>query len=201
MKSFIGVLIACLSLFSGGVSAQSEDSRIQPDNLFPQVKFVTNKGEMLVELDRMRAPRTVDNFLVYVVEGAYNNTIFHRVIEDFVVQGGGFHPDWEQVESRDPVINESGNGLRNDFGTIAMARQSQPHSALNQFYFNVNDNENLNPSTRRWGYAVFGRVIENDELLRELAAVETGTDEEMGYPDVPVEPLILERVELLPRDR
>jgi peptidyl-prolyl cis-trans isomerase A (cyclophilin A) len=188
----LGLLLSVL----GTASAQS----IQSNNLFPQVKFVTAEGDMVVELNRMRAPLAVDNFLKYVVAGAYDNTIFHRVIDDFVVQGGGFKPGFEPIETRDPVFNESGNGLENSFGTIAMARQKDPHSATSQFYFNAADNEKLDPSRRRWGYTVFGRMIENDQLIRDMAAVETGTDEETGYNDVPVEPLILKRVELLPRD-
>lgn len=192
-------LIATLALLLCTLSPVSAQS-IQSNNLFPKVKFVTTEGEMIVELNRMRAPLAVDNFLKYVVAGDYDNTIFHRVIDDFVVQGGGFDTDFEPIETRDPVFNESGNGLQNNFGTIAMARQKDPHSATSQFYFNAADNEKLDPSRRRWGYTVFGRVIENDQLIRELAAVETDTHEETGYNDVPVEPLVIERVELLPRD-
>lgn len=182
-------------LTAAGVSAQD----MQQSNLFPRVKFVTAQGEMIVELDRMRAPITVDNFLTYVVQGKYDNTMFHRVVEDFVVQGGGFKPGFEEIEKGDAIVNESGNGLKNNFGTIAMARERNPHTASSQFYFNANDNDSLDPSPRRWGYAVFGRVVENEELLRTLVDVETHTDEETGYNDVPVEPLILQRVELLPR--
>ncbi|RUO26217.1 peptidylprolyl isomerase [Aliidiomarina minuta] len=196
-KYLLNSLLAFV-LFTVSGLASSQD--IQENNLFPRVKFVTGQGEMIVELDRMRAPLTVDNFLQYVVAGKYDNTIFHRVIEDFVLQGGGFTPDFTEIETFDPVVNESGNGRQNNFGTIAMARQRQPHSAESQFYFNVNDNDSLNPSSRRWGYAVFGRVVENDQLLRELSAVETHTHEATGYEDVPVESLILQRVELLPRD-
>ncbi|MCC5879306.1 MAG: peptidylprolyl isomerase [Idiomarina sp.] len=186
-------LLMVLSTFS--ISAQD----IQDSNLFPRVKFVTDKGEMIVELDRMRAPITVDNFLTYVVQGKYDNTLFHRVVSDFVVQGGGFNPGFEEIDTGDAIVNESGNGLQNMFGTIAMARERSPHSANKQFYFNVNDNDSLDPSPRRWGYAVFGRVVENEALLNELAEVETHTDEATGYDDVPVEPLLLQRVELLPR--
>lgn len=196
-KYVVNSLLALALLAVSGL-ASSQD--IQESNLFPRVKFVTAQGEMIVELDRMRAPLTVDNFLRYVVAGKYDNTIFHRVIEDFVLQGGGFSPDFEEIETFDPVVNESGNGRQNNFGTIAMARQRDPHSAMGQFYFNVDDNDSLNPSSRRWGYAVFGRVVENDQLLRELSAVDTHTHAETGYEDVPVEPLILQRVELLPRD-
>ena len=192
----LGYLMLFTSLM---LSATASAQDIQPNNLFPRVKFVTEHGEMIVELDRMRAPLTVDNFLRYAVSGDYNNTIFHRVVADFVVQGGGFHEGFDPVETRDPIVNESGNGLQNQFGTIAMARERNPHSASSQFYFNINDNASLNPSSRRWGYAVFGRVVENDELLRRLSAVETHTDAETNYDDVPVEPLKLLRVELLPQ--
>lgn len=173
-------------------------SDTQADNLFPRVKFVTNHGDMVVELNRMRAPYTVENFLQYVVSGSYNNTVFHRVIDEFVVQGGGFDPDWNELPTGDTLVNESGNGLKNRFGTIAMARQSNPHSAIRQFYFNANDNDSLNPSARRWGYTVFGEVVENAELLRTLAAVPTDFHEPTQYENVPVEPLLLLRVELLP---
>lgn len=178
----------------------SANADTQPDNIFPRVKFVTSHGNMVVELNRMRAPITVENFLEYVVDGSYNNTLFHRVINDFVVQGGGFDTDWESLPTRDPIVNESGNGLSNRFGTIAMARESAPHSATRQFYFNAKDNDSLNPSARRWGYTVFGEVIENAELLQEMMAVETAIHELTGYSDVPVEPMLLIRVELLPED-
>lgn len=189
------LLLASALLFSASIQAQD----IQPDNLFPQVRMVTDQGEMVIELNRMRAPITVDNFLRYVVAGAYDNTQFHRVVADFVVQGGGYKPDFEPIETDEPIFNESGNGLTNDFGTIAMARERGPHTAKSQFYFNVTDNESLNPSARRWGYAVFGRVVENDQLLSTLVGVETHTHTETGYQDVPVQPLVLKRVELLPR--
>jgi peptidyl-prolyl cis-trans isomerase A (cyclophilin A) len=183
-------------LLTSAASAQD----IQQSNLFPKVKFVTDKGDIVVELNRMRAPKTVDNFLTYVVQGKYDNTLFHRVIDEFVVQGGGFKPGFESIDTLDPVINESGNGLPNRFGTIAMARERDPHSATSQFYFNAADNDSLDPSTRRWGYAVFGRIESGEDVLRALAAVETDHDEETGYEDVPVEPLMLQSVELLPRD-
>lgn len=165
------------------------------DDLFPHIKFVTNKGEMIVELNRMRAPITVENFLMYVDQDAYAETLFHRVIDGFVVQGGGFNTDWDELKTGDSIVNESGNGLGNHFGTLAMARETAPHSAKRQFYFNVSDNDSLNPSARRWGYAVFGEVIENAELLLELAQVETADHEPTQFQDVPVEPLILIRIE------
>src|SRR5690554_545193 len=192
------LVVLFFGVFATSQALANASADTQPNNIFPRVKFVTNKGTMVAELNRMRAPLTVQNFLEYVVDGSYNNSLFHRVINDFVVQGGGFDTQWNELPTRSAIVNESGNGLPNRYGTLAMARESAPHTATRQFYFNANDNESLNPSTRRWGYTVFGEVIENAELLRELMAVETGTDDTYGYSDVPVEPLILIRVELLP---
>jgi len=189
---------AILMLATPKAIAAPSDTDPQAGNLFPRLKFVTSHGDMIVELNRLRAPITVANFMSYVMDGSYNNTHFHRVINDFVVQGGGFTPDWTELPTNETIVNESGNGLSNKFGTLAMARQSNPHSAQRQFYFNTNDNERLDPSARRWGYAVFGEVVENAELLRTLAAVETSSHEITGYDDVPVEPLMLIRIELLP---
>ncbi|ESE39387.1 peptidylprolyl isomerase [Shewanella decolorationis] len=172
---------------------------IQPDTLYPQVEFETSLGKIVVELDRTRAPITVDNFLTYVVKGEYNNTIFHRVISDFVVQGGGLNPQLEELPAGKPIVNESGNGLSNSMGTIAMARDNDPHSATRQFYFNVADNTKLDPSKRRWGYAVFGEVIEGKQVLEAMAVVETTTNAKLNWPDVPVTPIILKTAKLLPK--
>ncbi|AAN56792.1 MULTISPECIES: peptidylprolyl isomerase [Shewanella] len=172
---------------------------IQPDSLYPQVEFDTSLGKIVVELDRTRAPITVDNFLTYVVKGEYNNTIFHRVISDFVVQGGGLNPQLEELPAGKPIVNESGNGLSNSMGTIAMARDNEPHSATRQFYFNVADNTKLDPSKRRWGYAVFGEVIEGKQVLEAMAVVETTTNAKLNWPDVPVTPIILKTAKLLPK--
>ncbi|RUO40609.1 peptidylprolyl isomerase [Aliidiomarina taiwanensis] len=191
-------LFSCLLALCSLNYAQASDT--QADNLFPRVKFVTSHGDMVVELNRMRAPYTVENFLQYVVSCSYNNTLFHRVIDEFVVQGGGFDAEWNELPTGETIVNESGNGLKNRFGTIAMARQSDPHSAIRQFYFNANDNDSLNPSARRWGYTVFGEVVENAELLRTLAAVPTGFHEPTQYENVPLAPLLLLRVELLPAE-
>ncbi len=173
---------------------------IQKDNLYPQVEFDTSMGKIVVELDRTRAPITVDNFLTYVVRGDYNNTLFHRIIADFVVQGGGLSPKYEELPSDQPIVNESGNGLSNSLGTIAMARENAPHSATRQFYFNVADNKKLDPSSRRWGYAVFGEVSQGLEVLQNMALVETGTNSTLGWPDVPVTQVLLKKATLLPRN-
>lgn len=172
---------------------------IQPDTLYPQVEFDTSLGKIVVELDRTRAPITVDNFLTYVVKGEYDNTIFHRVISDFVVQGGGLNPKLEELPAGKPIVNESGNGLTNSMGTIAMARDNEPHSATRQFYFNVADNTKLDPSKRRWGYAVFGEIIEGKTVLEAMAVVETTTNAKLNWPDVPVTPIILKTAKLLPK--
>lgn len=197
--------LAALTLLTLGISqAQAQMSgnseNIQPHNYFPEVRLFTSAGEIVVELNRLRAPIAANNFLQYVADGQYDNTIFHRVIEDFVVQGGGFTPEWEPIEVRDPIFNESGNGLTNDRGTIAMARQRNPHSSTSQFYFNVDDNESLDPSSRRWGYTVFGRVQEGMEVIDAIAEMATHREEETGYQDVPVEQVVLERVEIIADD-
>ncbi len=170
---------------------------IQKDNLFPRVQLDTSLGNIIVELDRTRAPLTVDNFLTYVAKGHYNNTQFHRVIKDFVVQGGGYDLKFHERATDKPVINESGNGLSNRIGTIAMARTDEPHSATSQFYFNVADNDRLDPNPRRWGYAVFGEVVEGQDVLTQMTQVPTEMKGE--FADVPTAPIILKAVKLLPQ--
>lgn len=163
------------------------------DELFPQVVMETSKGAITVELDRYSAPLTVAHFLKLVDEGSYDSTIFHRVIAGFVAQGGGIGVDGVARKEGAKVVNESGNGLTNSLGTIAMARQSDPHSATRQFYFNLADNANLDPNGR-WGYTVFGRVIAGDEVLQAIGNAPTATDAALRMPDVPVEPIVLKRV-------
>ncbi|MEE4175599.1 MAG: peptidylprolyl isomerase [Xanthomonadales bacterium] len=174
---------------------QSDPPAILPDNAYPVVVFETSLGTVEVELDRRRAPATVNNFLAYVVAGDFDNTIFHRIIEGFVVQGGGFDENWDEVTTRAPVMNESGNGLRNDAWTIAMARYDDPHSATSQFFFNVADNNDaLDPNPKHWGYAVFGMVVSGRDVLEALAAVPTGYNAELDYQDVPLTPVKLIKV-------
>tara|TARA_B100001059_G_scaffold226641_1_gene255392 strand:- start:107702 stop:108259 length:558 start_codon:yes stop_codon:yes gene_type:complete len=170
---------------------------MQPDNLYPKVQLETSAGNIVLELDRSRAPITVNNFLNYVKANAYNNTVFHRLIADFVVQGGGYNRQFAEIEQGKTIFNESGNGLKNQYGTIAMARLADPHSASSQFYINLADNDSLDPGSR-WGYAVFGRVISGFDVLDKINALPTETSEKLGWPDVPVEPLLLNTVRLLP---
>jgi peptidyl-prolyl cis-trans isomerase A (cyclophilin A) len=167
-----------------------------PDNYFPTLEFVTSKGTIVVELNRNRAPATVNNFLRYVLEGHYDNTIFHRVIAGFVVQGGGYTPEFEERPLHDPVINESGNGLKNRSGTIAMARYNDPHSATSQFFFNLKDNDSLDPNSKSWGYTVFGSVISGFEVVEAIAGVATGFSDDLGAADVPINPVLLTEVKI-----
>jgi peptidyl-prolyl cis-trans isomerase B (cyclophilin B) len=155
-------------------------------------------GVIGIELDEASAPETVRNFLEYVRSGHYANTIFHRVIDDFMIQGGGFEPGMKQKPTRAPIRNEAQNGLRNDRYTIAMARTGDPHSATAQFFINVKDNAFLNhtsPTPQGWGYCVFGRVVEGQDVVDRVKAVKTGR---AGmYQDVPVEDVVIERAEVV----
>ena len=162
-----------------------------PDNLFPNIKLETSMGDVVVELNRLRAPASANNFLRYVLEGEYDGTIFHRVMQGFVVQGGGYTKDIEEKTLHAPVCNESGNGLKNTTGSIAMARYADPHTATRQFYFNMNDNASLDPNSRSWGYSVFGEVVSGMEVLEAIADVETGYSENLDAEDVPVETVML----------
>ena len=162
-----------------------------PDNMFPIVELETTMGVIEVELNRMRAPITSNNFLRYVLEGEYNGTIFHRVMPGFVVQGGGYTVDIEEKTLHENVFNESGNGLKNNTGSIAMARYDDPHSATRQFYFNMNNNTSLDPGSSNWGYTVFGTVVSGMDVLEAIAAVETGYSEAMDAEDVPMVPVLL----------
>jgi peptidyl-prolyl cis-trans isomerase A (cyclophilin A) len=164
-----------------------------PDNLFPVVVLETSKGNVEVELNRMRAPVSANNFLRYVLAGEYDGTIFHRVMPGFVVQGGGYTVDIEEKTEYEPILNESGNGLENIRGSIAMARFNDPHSATRQFYFNMENNTSLDPNPRSWGYAVFGEVISGMEVLDDIALVETGYSEALDAEDVPKDPVLLIR--------
>ena len=162
------------------------------------VKMETSKGTIVLELDAANAPVTVDNFLTYVKEGFYDGTIFHRVISNFMIQGGGFTSDMTQKPTHDPIRNEANNGLGNDTGTIAMARTSDPHSATAQFFINVQDNQFLNFSgetMQGWGYAVFGKVTEGMEVVNAIRDVSTTTLG--GFQDVPAETVTIEKVSIV----
>ncbi len=158
----------------------------------------TTFGEIKLELDSEKAPATVANFLEYAREGFYDGTIFHRVIDNFMIQGGGFDTDMQQKSTKAPIENEADNGLKNDFGTIAMARTMEPHSATAQFFINVKDNDFLNHSGKNmqgWGYAVFGKITEGSEVLDKIRAVPTTS--RGGHQDVPTDPVIIESVQVV----
>ncbi len=155
----------------------------------------TTFGEIKLELDAEKAPKTVANFLEYARSGHYDGTIFHRVIDNFMIQGGGFDTDMKQKSAGSPIENEADNGLKNDFGTIAMARTMDPHSATAQFFINVKDNDFLNHTGKNaqgWGYAVFGKVTGGTEVLDKIRKVPTGS--RGGHQDVPVDPVIIESI-------
>ncbi|KAA3649872.1 MAG: peptidyl-prolyl cis-trans isomerase [Proteobacteria bacterium] len=162
------------------------------------VKLHTNHGTITLELNAEKAPETVKNFLAYVEAGHYDNTIFHRVIDGFMIQGGGFEPGMQQKPTQAPVKNEADNGLKNDKGTIAMARTQDPHSASAQFFINVADNDFLNfrsPTPQGWGYCVFGCVTEGMETVDAIRAVKTRSS---GFhQDVPAEDVVIERAEII----
>ena len=190
-----GILLLKLTLLSA--SAFANNIAIDPTNIYPKVKLETSLGIIIVELDRVKAPITVDNFLTYIVTGEYNNTIFHRIVEDFIVQGGGYDVDFVPKKTNGDIVNESGNGLKNEIGTIAMAKENQPHTANRQFFFNINDNTNLDPG-KRWGYTVFGSIVEGDDVLEAIANIKTDYNEALGLENVPLEPVILIKATLLP---
>ncbi len=189
------VLVAGLLM---GLGCESEKKQVSDENKLEGirvVKFQTNKGDIVLELDEANAPVTTENFIKYVQDGFFDGTIFHRVIPGFVVQGGGLTPDMERKQTRAPIVNEAKNGLTNVRGTISMARTNDPDSATSQFFLNLEDNENLDYSTVNPGYAVFGKITEGMDVLDAIAAVKT-TRKGM-YDDVPVEPVVIESAVLV----
>jgi len=162
------------------------------------VKLHTNHGVITLELDAAQAPATVENFLGYVKSGHFNNTIFHRVIDGFMIQGGGFEPGMKQKPTRAPVKNEADNKLKNEPYTVAMARTSDPHSASAQFFINVGKNDFLNhtaPNPQGWGYCVFGKVVGGTDVVDKIKTVKTGS--RGGHQDVPAEDVIIEKAEVV----
>ncbi|WP_291992401.1 peptidylprolyl isomerase [Candidatus Accumulibacter sp. ACC003] len=161
------------------------------------IKLHTNFGVIAIEVDADKAPLSASNFIAYVEAGHYDNTIFHRVIPGFMIQGGGFAPGMKQKACKAPIKNEADNGLKNDAYTLAMARTSDPHSATAQFFINVTDNASLNyrsPTSQGWGYCVFGKVVEGTEVVDKIKGVKTGSSG--GHGDVPVDDVLIERAEV-----
>ncbi len=165
----------------------------------PRVELKTNRGPIVIELNEAKAPKTVANFLQYVKDGHYNGTVFHRVIDGFMIQGGGFDKDMKQKPPRAPVANEAANGLKNDYGTIAMARTPDPHSASAQFFINLKNNDFLNyrdPTPQGYGYTVFGKVVSGMDIVDRVAKVPTGNAG--PHQNVPREPVVIESATVLP---
>ena len=163
----------------------------------PQVDVKTNLGTLRIELYPAKAPKTVENFLQYVRDGHYSGTVFHRVIDGFMIQGGGFDQAYKQKATRDQIQNEAKNGLKNDLGTIAMARTSAPHSASAQFFINVKNNDFLNaPGQDGWGYAVFGKVVSGLDVVMKIAKSPTGPGGPFGI-DVPRQPVVIESMSVV----
>ena len=165
---------------------------------FPQVELNTNKGRIVLELNTEKAPKTAANFLEYVRDGFYDGVIFHRVIDGFMIQGGGFDENFKEKATRDAIENEADNGSSNDVGTIAMARTQAPHSASAQFFINVKNNSFLNHTSKTaqgWGYAVFGKVVEGMDVVEAIKGVRTGN---RGYhADVPLENVVIESAKII----
>ena len=164
----------------------------------PRVALQTNLGKFVITLDAEKAPKTVENFLTYVKEGFYDGTVFHRVIDGFMIQGGGFEPGMKQKQTHAPVENEANNGLKNNRYTVAMARTSDPHSATDQFFVNVADNDFLNfssPTPSGWGYTVFGTITEGTDVIDKMRGVKTGN---RGFhQNVPAEDIVIEKAEIV----
>jgi cyclophilin family peptidyl-prolyl cis-trans isomerase len=189
-----GALACLLALSAPPAQAQAPVAPQAPAAVL--VRFATTAGSFTVELDAERAPLSTANFVQYVRDGHYDGTMFHRVISGFVVQGGGYLPDATEKPTRGPVPNESGNGLSNRRGTVALARQADPHSADAQFYVNLADNYSLDPSPSRWGYAVVGRVVEGMETVDRIAGTPTGERTPFG-PDVPLQPIVIQSAQMV----
>ncbi len=171
---------------------------LQKDNLFPRVKLVTTEGDIVIELDRMKAALTVNNFLTYVDKKMYDGTVFHRLEPEFVLQGGGYDREYVAIKNLAEIPNESGNGLKNIQYSVAMAHQEKgPHTASNQFFINLNENTSLNPG-KNWGYAVFGNVVEGIETIEKIRKIETGLNEKLGWENEPKKPVVIARAILLP---
>jgi len=163
----------------------------------PQVQVVTSVGSFTIELNAERAPLTVEQFLKYVDQGFYSGTIFHRAIPNFVIQGGGYDANYKPKGNPTKVVNESGNGLTNQRGSVGLARPPEPHAGDVQFYVNLNDNAALDPNQARWGYAVFGKVVQGMDVVDQIANVPTGAKGPFKE-DAPIKPVVIERIERVP---
>jgi len=188
IKRIMSVLLSLAILLPAIGMAQTKGN--------PRMKITTNYGVIVLELDAEKAPESTKNFQRYAAAGHYNGTVFHRVIKGFMIQGGGFEPGLNQKSSGAPIQNEADNGLKNEIGTVAMARTSDPHSATAQFFINTSNNDFLNHRSKDaqgWGYAVFGKVVEGMDVVQKIEAVATHTSG--PYGDVPVKDVVIEKIE------
>ena len=178
---------------ASGAAAKTKTAATTTAAPATQVRVVTSMGSFIIELNAERAPLTVPHFLKYVDQGHYTGTVIHRVIANFVIQGGGFDKDYKPMPAPNRVVNESGNGLTNVRGTVGMARGEEPHGSDAQFYVNLYDNEALDPNQTRWGYAVFGKVVQGMDVVDKIGNVATTTHG--PFKDTPVVPVVIERIE------
>lgn len=197
LKIWLPVIVAVAAVASLLITPQAkEEQSVVTENNKPRVQFETTKGSFVVELEPQKAPQTTENFLAYVRDGYFVGTTFHRVIPNFMIQGGGLDADMhEKPGGHAPIQNEADNGLKNERGTLAMARTSDPNSATSQFFINVKDNDFLDHRSkdiRGWGYAVFGRVVDGMDVVDAIVAVPTTN--KAGHQDVPVEPIVITAV-------
>lgn len=194
LKFASGILLASSALLAQAADKAAPVKAEQTVN--PRVALKTSMGEIVLELNADKAPKSVENFLEYVKSGHYSGTIFHRVIENFMIQGGGFDKDMAQKPTRAPIENEAKNGLKNDTYTVAMARTSSPHSASAQFFINTKNNDFLNyPGQDGWGYAVFGKVVKGTEVVDKIRAVPTGN--KGMHQNVPSTPVVIESASIV----
>ena len=194
LKGFSILLLGWLLCFNTLAATNSQHSAKKGKH--SMVKLHTNHGDITIELDTEKAPISAKNFLDYANSGFYDGTIFHRVIGNFMLQGGGFEPGMKQKPTKAPIQNEAANGLKNDNYTVAMARTGAPHSATAQFFINVKDNDFLNyPGQDGWGYAVFGKVVNGKEVVDAIRKVKTGN--RSGFQDVPLEDVIITKAEVI----
>ncbi len=191
-------MLTLLSLFTAGFSEIQENEIMKETNNHPKVLIQTSMGDIKVELYEDKAPISVKNFLAYAADGSYDGTIFHRVIDGFMIQGGGFTKDFKQKPTKDPIQNEADNGLKNERGTLAMARTNVVNSATSQFFINVKDNSFLDfrgKSPSEYGYAVFGKVTEGMDIVDQMKKVKTGNFGPHG--DVPTEAIEIQHVKVI----
>jgi peptidyl-prolyl cis-trans isomerase B (cyclophilin B) len=203
MKWHWPLVAVTLVLLTVGACSRGDKTDTKPDaaaqaasQKHQRVVIRTNKGDIEIELYADKAPKSVENFLKYVDDGFYKDTLFHRVIKDFMVQGGGYDAELQRKPTRDPITNEANNGLRNENGTVAMARTSQPHSATSQFFINVKDNKFLDftaETPQGWGYAVFGRVVAGMDVVTAIEQSPT-TDKDGGFRDIPETAVVIETI-------